>query len=128
MMPSARATYSTCVTSRSIRYTTASARAIDAAVIILFVDGRLPWPALAVIVARDALLLAGTRIVLPRGYDFSVNLLGKTATWVLYTGIGFLVAGRWSPNWPLWLFWIGVGLALGAAVVYVGSARKALRR
>src|SRR5207253_10320340 len=48
---------------------------IDAAVIILFVDDRLPWPALAMIIARDALLLAGTRLVPPRGYDFSVNLL-----------------------------------------------------
>src|SRR5205807_3086483 len=45
---------------------------IDAAVIMLFIADRLPWPALAVIVARDALLLVGTRFVLPRGYDFSV--------------------------------------------------------
>jgi phosphatidylglycerophosphate synthase len=101
---------------------------IDAAVIILCVDRRLPWAALAVIVARDALLLAGTKLVLPRGYDFSVNLLGKAATWVLYAGIGFLVADRWRPNWPLWLFWIGLGLAIGAAVVYAGSAWRALRR
>jgi CDP-diacylglycerol--glycerol-3-phosphate 3-phosphatidyltransferase len=101
---------------------------IDAAVIILFVDHRLPWPALAVIVARDALLLAGTKLVLPRGYDFSVNLLGKAATWVLYAGIGFLVADRWRPNWPLWLFWIGLGLAIGAAVVYAGSAWRSLER
>src|SRR5207302_10984791 len=57
---------------------------IDVAVIILCVDRRLPWAALAVIVARDALLLAGTKLVLPRGYDFSVNLLGKAATWLLY--------------------------------------------
>ena len=32
---------------------------IDAAVIMLVIADRLPWPALAVIVARDALLLAG---------------------------------------------------------------------
>jgi CDP-diacylglycerol--glycerol-3-phosphate 3-phosphatidyltransferase len=101
---------------------------IDAAVIILSVDGRLPWVALAVIIARDTLLLAGTRYVLPRGYDFSVNLLGKTATWVLYVGVGFLVADTWNPNWPLWLFWIGVGLAVGAAVLYMGSAWRAIRR
>src|SRR5262249_35206007 len=101
---------------------------IDAAVIILFVDDRLPWPALAVIAARDLLLLAGTKLALPRGYDFSVNVLGKAATWLLYAGIGFLVAGRWSPNWPLWLFWIGRGLAIGAAVVYAGSAWRAVRR
>src|SRR5438874_8369587 len=45
---------------------------IDAAVLVLFIDSRLPWPALAVIVARDAALLAGSRFVLPRGYEFSV--------------------------------------------------------
>ena len=60
---------------------------IDAAVIMLFIADRLPWPALAVIVARDALLLVGTRFVLPRGYEFSVSLLGKAATWVLYAGV-----------------------------------------
>ena len=74
---------------------------IDAAVVILWIDDRLPWPALAVIVARDALLLLGGKLALPRGYDFSVNFLGKAATWILYTGIGFLVADRWDPNWPL---------------------------
>jgi CDP-diacylglycerol--glycerol-3-phosphate 3-phosphatidyltransferase len=101
---------------------------IDAAVVILCVDHRLPWAALAVIVARDAALLAGTRFVLPRGYDFSVNFLGKLATWILYTGIGFLVAARWSPNWPLWLFWIGLGVALAAAALYVASAWRAVKR
>src|SRR5919199_3294084 len=45
---------------------------IDAAVIPLLHADRVPWAALAVIVARDALLLGGTRFVLPRGYDFSV--------------------------------------------------------
>src|SRR5438093_1618708 len=34
---------------------------IDAAVIMLVIADRLPWAALAVIVARDALLLAGTK-------------------------------------------------------------------
>jgi CDP-diacylglycerol--glycerol-3-phosphate 3-phosphatidyltransferase len=101
---------------------------IDAAVVILCVDRRLPWPGLAVIFARDALLLAGTRFVLPRGYDFSVNFLGKVATWVLYTAVAFLASDHWNPNWPLWLFWIGVGLALGAAAVYVASAWRAIRQ
>ena len=47
---------------------------IDTAVIMLFIADRLHWPALAVIVARDALLLVGTRVVLPRGYEFSTGI------------------------------------------------------
>ena len=48
---------------------------IDAAVVMLYIADRLPWPALAVIIARDAMLVAGTRF-LPRGYEFSVSFLG----------------------------------------------------
>ena len=100
---------------------------IDAAVIMLFIADRLPWPALAVIVARDALLLAGTRFVLTRGYEFSVSFLGKAATWVLYAAVGFVLVTREGTSWPLWVFWIGLGMAVGAAALYVGSAWRAIR-
>ena len=100
---------------------------IDAAVIMLVIADRLPWPALAVIVARDALLLAGTRVVLPRGYEFSVSFLGKAATWVLYAGVAFVIVTPDGTRWPLWLFWTGLGMAVGAALLYVASAWRALR-
>src|SRR5436853_2513062 len=38
---------------------------IDAAVILLFLADRLPWAALVMIVARDAMLLAGARFAMP---------------------------------------------------------------
>ena len=100
---------------------------IDAAVIMLFIADRLPWAALAVIVARDALLLAGTRFVLPRGYEFSVSLLGKAATWVLYAAVGFVIVTHDGASWPLWVFWIGLGMAVGAAVLYAASVVRAAR-
>ncbi len=100
---------------------------IDAAVIMLVVADRLPWPALAVIVARDALLIAGTRVALPRGYEFSVSFLGKAATWVLYAAVGFVLVTHDGTSWPLWVFWIGLGMAVGAAVLYAGSAWRAIR-
>jgi CDP-diacylglycerol--glycerol-3-phosphate 3-phosphatidyltransferase len=100
---------------------------IDAAVIMLVVAERLPWPALAVIVARDALLLAGTKFVLPRGYEFSVSFLGKAATWVLYAGVGFLLVTHPHTAWPRYVFWAGLGMAVGAAMLYVGSAWRAIR-
>ena len=46
---------------------------IDAAALMLWVDGRIPWYAALVILARDLLLVAGYKLVVPRGYDFEVN-------------------------------------------------------
>jgi CDP-diacylglycerol--glycerol-3-phosphate 3-phosphatidyltransferase len=100
---------------------------IDAAVIMLFIADRLPWPALAVVVARDALLVAGTRFVLPHGYEFSVNFLGKAATWVLYAAVGFVLVTHAGTSWPLWVFWAGLGMAVAAALLYVASAWRTIR-
>jgi cardiolipin synthase (CMP-forming) len=95
---------------------------IDAAVVLLWLGDRLPWPALAVILARDGILLAGTPAAVQRGYEFSVSILGKLATWVLYAALVAVLITKEGAVWPLWLFWTGVGLALAAAVVYVARA------
>jgi CDP-diacylglycerol--glycerol-3-phosphate 3-phosphatidyltransferase len=100
---------------------------IDAAAIMLLVDGRLPWYAAAVILARDAVLVLGYRFVVPRGYDFEVNSLGKLATWVLYASIGFVLVTDDGVDWPVGLFWAGVALALVAAVQYLLKARREVR-
>ena len=100
---------------------------IDAAVILLWLDGRLPWPALAVILVRDAGLLLAYPAVRGRGYDFEVNFVGKAATWVLYAALVGLIASDEGTTWPLVLFWSGVGLALVAAVLYVDKARREVR-
>ena len=101
---------------------------IDAAVILLVAYGRLPWAGLVVIGARDLLLLAGWRVLAPRGIELDVNLAGKAATWALYAAIGFRIVTHDHTAWPLWLFWVGVGLALVAAMLYVRDARKELQR
>lgn len=101
---------------------------IDAAVILLVVYDRLPWAALAVVLARDLLLLVGWRILAPRGIDLDVNVLGKAATWILYASVGFRIVTHDATTWPLWLFWIGLGGAVAAAMLYVRAARKALKR
>ncbi|MGD0713796.1 MAG: CDP-diacylglycerol--glycerol-3-phosphate 3-phosphatidyltransferase [Gaiellaceae bacterium] len=101
---------------------------IDAAVILLVVYGRLPWAGLVVIAARDLLLLAGWRVLAPRGIDVDVNLLGKAATWVLYAAIGFRIVTHDATSWPLWLFWIGLAGAVVAALLYVRTAWKVLKQ
>ncbi len=100
---------------------------IDAAVILLWIEGRLPLAALAVILARDILLLGGYKLVVPRGYEFEVNFLGKLATWVLYASLALTMVTRDGTAWPLWLFWAGVALALAAAAEYVLKARREVR-
>jgi CDP-diacylglycerol--glycerol-3-phosphate 3-phosphatidyltransferase len=100
---------------------------IDAAVILLYAADRLPWPALAVILARDGALIAGYLVASPRGYDLEVNLLGKLATWVLYAAVAFVIVTHEGTDWPLWLFWIGIVIALVAGVQYGLKARRELR-
>jgi CDP-diacylglycerol--glycerol-3-phosphate 3-phosphatidyltransferase len=101
---------------------------IDAAVLLLCLDGRLPWVALGIVLARDALLIGGYGLVKDRGYDFSVSTLGKASTWVLYAAITGVIASDESTEWPLALFWSGVGLAVLAAVFYVVGAVRTVER
>jgi CDP-diacylglycerol--glycerol-3-phosphate 3-phosphatidyltransferase len=101
---------------------------IDAAVILLVAYDRLPWAGLVVILGRDLVLLAGSRLLAPRGIDVEVNAIGKAATWILYAAIFFRIVTQPSTQWPLVLFWVGLGLALLAGVFYVRTARRELRR
>lgn len=99
---------------------------IDAAVILLWVEGKLPWPGAVVILLRDVLLIGGYRLLVPHGYELSVTMLGKVATWLLYLAVGILTVTGHATEWPLWLFWVALGLALAAAAQYVVKARRAV--
>jgi CDP-diacylglycerol--glycerol-3-phosphate 3-phosphatidyltransferase len=100
---------------------------IDVAVVMLVTLDRLPWIAL-LILARDLLLVAGYRFVVPRGYDFEVSRLGKIATWGLYASLAFVLVTERDTWWPLALFWISLALAVVAAGQYVLKARREVRR
>jgi cardiolipin synthase len=95
---------------------------IDTAVILLWYHDRLPWPALALILVRDAVLVAGYKLIVPRGYELSVSFLGKAATWILYAAISLMMVTSAGTDFPYVLFWIGLGLAMAAGVFYVASA------
>ncbi|HLM33156.1 MAG TPA: CDP-alcohol phosphatidyltransferase family protein [Gaiellaceae bacterium] len=99
---------------------------IDAAAILLWLDGRLPWPALAVIVVRDVALVGGYGLVMTRGYELSVSWLGKAGTWVLYAALTGMLASDEGTTWALALFWIGLTVAMIAAVLYAVTAPRSL--
>jgi CDP-diacylglycerol--glycerol-3-phosphate 3-phosphatidyltransferase len=96
---------------------------IDAAVILLVHADRLPWLAL-LIPARDLVALVGTPILMGRGYEFRVNLLGKAATWLLYSSLGFMMVTHDGTTWPVVIFWIGLGLAFVSLAEYVIKAKR----
>ncbi|HUZ15458.1 MAG TPA: CDP-diacylglycerol--glycerol-3-phosphate 3-phosphatidyltransferase [Gaiellaceae bacterium] len=102
---------------------------IDAAVILLFAYDRLPWAGVAVIVGRDVVLLLGAALLRGREIDIDVNMIGKVATWILYAAIFFrIVTNQATTHWPSVVFWVGIALALVAAVFYVRDAWRELRR
>jgi CDP-diacylglycerol--glycerol-3-phosphate 3-phosphatidyltransferase len=100
---------------------------IDVAVVLLIHADRLPWLAL-LIPARDAVALVGTPIMMGRGYEFRVNLIGKAATWLLYASLALLMVTSPGTDWPLWIFWAGFGLAVASLIVYLVRAGREVKR
>jgi phosphatidylglycerophosphate synthase len=100
---------------------------IDTAVVGLFLHGRLPWPALALILARDLVLIGGYKLVVPRGYELSVSFTGKVATWILYAALALMLVTEDGTLGPLVLFWIGLALALVAGAAYIAGALRSGR-
>jgi CDP-diacylglycerol--glycerol-3-phosphate 3-phosphatidyltransferase len=100
---------------------------IDVCVVLLVAYDRLPWIAL-VILLRDVLLVGGYKLVVPRGYEFDVSLLGKIATWGLYASLALVLVTERDTWWPLALFWVSLALAVIAGVQYIAKARREVLR
>ena len=96
---------------------------IDAAVLLLWQAGRLPWIALAILL-RDVLLVVGYKPAVERGYTFEVNVAGKAATWLLYAALGFVMVTSKGTTWPLVIFWIGFALAVASLGGYLLKATR----
>lgn len=99
---------------------------IGTAVVLLWATGRIPAVAALVVLGRDVALVLGYKLLAPRGLELEVTFLGKLATWVLYAALGFVLVTQEGTTWPLVVLWIGIALALAAAVQYVARARGAL--
>jgi len=99
---------------------------ISVAAVLLWYEDRLPWPAALIVLGRDLLLVVGYKVLAPQGVEVEVTRLGKVATWILYAGLAFVIVTDKGTAWPLWIFWTGVVLALGAAAQYVVRARRTI--
>ena len=53
-----------------------------------------------------------------------MNLLGKAATWLLYSSLGFVMVTHHGATWPLVIFWIGLVLAFVSLAEYVIKAKR----
>jgi CDP-diacylglycerol--glycerol-3-phosphate 3-phosphatidyltransferase len=99
---------------------------ISVAALLLWRDGRLPWPGALIVIGRDVLLVVGYQLLAPRGVALEVSKLGKAGTWLLYAALTALIMWPRGTAWPLWVFWTGVGVAVAAAAQYVRRARQAI--
>jgi CDP-diacylglycerol--glycerol-3-phosphate 3-phosphatidyltransferase len=101
---------------------------IGTAAILMLATGRIPLLAALLILGRDVVLVLGYRLLSPGGYELEVTFLGKTATWVLYAAVGFVLVTAEGTTWPLVLLWIGIGLSLGAGAQYALRAWRQVQR
>jgi len=101
---------------------------IGTAVVLMWATGRIPVFAALLILARDLALVVGYKVLAPSGFKLEVTFLGKLATWILYSALGFVLVTEEGTNWPLVLLWIGIAFALGAGAQYLLRARSVLHQ
>jgi CDP-diacylglycerol--glycerol-3-phosphate 3-phosphatidyltransferase len=81
----------------------------------------LPRWALAVLVARELFMLVAGRIALSRGVELRINWWGRAAVWPVMSAIFFGLCGLRELG--AILLYLGVAMALVAAVLYLRDAR-----
>ena len=109
---------------------------IASVAIALVIQGVLPWPAAALLLARDLILLAGWPLLKRRGIEPpEVIFLGKAATLVLLLALPILTLGATglavadiARLLGLALLWAGVVMYYLAGAVYVRMVLERLRQ
>jgi cardiolipin synthase len=88
-----------------------------AGVIVCWKFELLPRWALAVLAARELLMLVLARIALARGVELKINWLGRWGVWPVFGALFFaMCAVHWL---ALIMLYAGLVLVLGATVLYV---------
>jgi cardiolipin synthase (CMP-forming) len=86
----------------------------------------LPRWGLAVLAAREVVMLALTRLALARGLDLAINMLGRWAVWpTMFSIFLAMVSVTWVAEA---LFFLGLAMTLGATALYVRDNYAALTR
>jgi len=93
---------------------------VIAGIIVCWKYDTLPHWAIAIMLAREIVLLLAGQAQARRGTAIEINWLGRLAVWPTMSGIFFALAGVEELAVPLFL--IGVAMALVAAVFYVRAA------
>jgi CDP-diacylglycerol--glycerol-3-phosphate 3-phosphatidyltransferase len=86
----------------------------------------LPRWALAVLAARELLMLVLTRVALKRGMDLDIKMLGRWAVWpTMFSLFLAMVSTTWVADALLYL---GLAMTLGATAEYLAEGWRQLRR
>jgi len=85
----------------------------------------LPRWALVVVIAREIVMLAISRYALHRGIELKINWLGRLGVAPIMGAPFFAMAGvHWL---ALVMLYVGMALALGATILYVGRGARELQ-
>jgi CDP-diacylglycerol--glycerol-3-phosphate 3-phosphatidyltransferase len=86
----------------------------------------LPRWALAVLAARELLMLVLTQMALRRSIDLNISMLGRWAVWPVMSALALaLVIDSWVLDV---LLYVGLAMTLAATVGYVQDGVRALRK
>ena len=85
----------------------------------------LPRWALAVLAAREALMLVLTQVALRRGLDLNVTMLGRWAVWPVMSALALaLLVDGWVLDVVLY---VGLAMTLAATARYLQDGVRAMR-
>jgi cardiolipin synthase (CMP-forming) len=98
---------------------------VIAGVVVCWHFELLPRWALALLAARELLMLALVRLGMRRGIDLKVNWLGRAGVWPVMGALFFAMAGvGWLAHACLY---VGLVLVLGSTAKYVRDGARLLR-
>jgi hypothetical protein len=94
-------------------------------VIVCWHFNLLPRWALALLAARELLMLVLARMALSRGVDLKINWLGRWGVWPVFGALFFAMCGvHWL---ALACLYVGLVLAFGASALYVRDGLRQAR-